>query len=41
MKVPKRTGPIPKDRSGRLGPRAMSEWLGYDTDYFIGTEFLF
>ena len=41
MQVPKWVGPIPMDRSGRLGHRAMSEGWGYDTDYFIGPEFLY
>ena len=35
MQVPQWAGPIPMDRRGRLGPRAMFEWWGYDTDYFI------
>ena len=29
------------DRSGRLGPRAMSEGWGYDTDNIIVREFLY
>ena len=37
MQVPKWAGPIPLDRSGRLGPRTMSEEWGHDTDYFLGT----
>ena len=41
MQVPKLVGPIPMDWSGRLGPRAMSEWWGYDTEYIIGPEFLY
>ena len=41
MQVPKWAVAIPMDRSGRLGYRAMSEWWGYDTDYFIGPEFLY
>ena len=41
MHVPKSAGPIPIDRSGGLGSRAISEGWGYDTDYFIGPEFLY
>ena len=41
MQVPQWAGPIPMDRSGRLGPRGMSEGWGYDTDYFIGPEFVY
>ena len=33
--------PIPMHLSGRLGPRAISEGWGYDTDYFIGMEFFY
>ena len=41
MQVPQWAGPITMGRKGRLGPRAMSEGWSYDTDYFIGPEFLF
>ena len=41
MQVPKWAGPIPIGRSGRLGASAMSEGWGYDTEYFIGPEFLY
>ena len=40
MHVPQWVGRIPMSRRGSLGRRAMSEGLGYDTDYFLGQEFL-
>ena len=40
MQVPQWAGPIPMNRSGRLGLRGMSEGWGYDTDYVIGPEFV-
>ena len=41
IQVPQWAGPIPMSRRGSLGARAMSEWWDYDTDYFIGPEFLY
>ena len=41
MQVPQWAGLIPMDRKGRLGSRAMFEGWGYNTDYFIGPEFLY
>ena len=41
MQVPQWAGPIPMGLKGRLGPRVISEWWDYDTDYFIGPEFLY
>ena len=40
MQVPQRADTIPMGQRGRLGPRAMSEGWGHDTDYFIDPEFL-
>ena len=41
MQVPQWAGSIPMDRNAGLGSRGMSEGWGYNTDYFIGPEFVY
>ena len=38
MQVPQWAGPIPMDRSGRLGPRDMSEGLGLGLGHQYSAE---